>query len=89
MVSCIVDSLATAVAASIDRLGAIAPVDDLVVFGGGSRATPLLERIGTLAALPVRRGPTEATTLGNALAQGLAVGVFDDVVSARGALVGH
>lgn len=89
VVSCIVDSLATAVAASIDRLGAIAPVDDLVVFGGGSRATPLLERIGTLAALPVRRGPTEATTLGNALAQGLAVGVFDDVVSARGALVGH
>lgn len=86
VVDCIVESLATAVAASIDRLRSIDDVDELVVFGGGSQALRLMERIGARAGLPLRSGPIEATTLGNALAQGLAIGMFTDVPEARGAL---
>lgn len=86
VVDCIVESLATAVASSIDRLRAIDAVDELVVFGGGAQAARLMERIGTLSSLPVREGPIEATTLGNALAQGLALGAFTDLAEARGAL---
>ena len=86
VVDCLVESLAAAVAGAVDRLAATAPCDELVVFGGAAQATPILERIGRLIDRPVRTGPAEATTLGNALAQGIALGAFSGVNDARRAL---
>jgi len=37
--------------------------------------------------VPVRVGPAEATTLGNALAQGIALGRYRDIDEARRSLV--
>ena len=86
VVDCVVESLAAAVAGAVDRLAATAPCDELVVFGGAAQATPILERVARLTGRPVRTGPAEATTLGNALAQGIALGTFTDAVDARRAL---
>ena len=86
VIGSIVESLAGGVAEAVDRLGVAGPVGELVVFGGASRATSLMERIGERCGLPVRTGPAEATVLGNALAQGLGLGVFDGVPAARRAL---
>ena len=36
-----------------------------------------------VSGLPVGIGPTEATALGNALVQGIALGVYTDLVDAR------
>jgi rhamnulokinase len=88
VVDVIVESLAVAVAAAVDRLEIGDPVDELVVFGGAVRAQRLLDRLAERCRRPVRTGPTEATTLGNALAQGIALGVFTDVDDARSALAG-
>jgi hypothetical protein len=41
------------------------------------------ELLSDRAGLPVVRGSQEATALGNALAQGLALGFFDDLAQAR------
>jgi rhamnulokinase len=87
VVDCVVESLAAAVAGAVDRLAATAPCDELVVFGGAAQATPILERVAHLSERPVRTGPAEATTLGNALAQGIALGVFAGAADARRALV--
>ena len=86
IVASIVESLATAVAQSVDRLSLDATPQRLVAFGGASQAAPLIERIGARSGLEVRLGPSEATTLGNALSQGITLGVFADVTAARNAL---
>jgi rhamnulokinase len=69
------------------------PVDDLTtrllgvrVFGGGSRSHLLLDALRRRTNLPVSAGPVEATGLGNALAQGVALGVFEDARAARATL---
>lgn len=86
VVACIVESMAAAVAEAVRRVDTDGTIDRIVAFGGASRAEPLMRRIGTHAGLPVRLGPTESTTLGNALAQGIALGVFADPAHARAAL---
>ena len=80
LVRCIVDSLALGTATVLDQLGG---VTDLQIFGGASQWDPLRERIGELAGVPVRRGPIEATALGNALVQGIALGLYEDLQDAR------
>jgi len=75
----IVESQAAGTAAVIGQLGA---VTDVHVFGGAQSALYrrlLAERTG----LPVSAGPVEATALGNALVQGIALGVYDDLADAR------
>jgi rhamnulokinase len=86
IVACIVESLADAVASSLSTLHRIGPVDELVVMGGAAQARVLLDRIADRTGLRVRVGPTEATTMGNALAQGRAMGCFDTTSAARAAL---
>lgn len=83
VIDCIVESLARAVGDSVQQLAGLDPIEDVVVFGGGGQATRLMDRIGAMTDLPIRHGPVEATTLGNALAQGLAIGRFSDVAEAR------
>ncbi|MCD9622408.1 rhamnulokinase [Rhabdothermincola salaria] len=86
IVWCIVESLAEAVAASVSVLDDLDPIDELLVIGGATRAQVLLDQLAERTGLPVRAGPAEATTLGNALAQGRAIGYFDDQAAARAAL---
>jgi rhamnulokinase len=75
----VVESQAAGTAAVLRQLG---DVTDVHVFGGAQSALYrrlLAERTG----LPVCAGPVEATALGNALVQGLALGVYDDLADAR------
>jgi rhamnulokinase len=70
------------VAGTADVLGQLGHVTDVHVFGGAQSALYrrlLAERTG----LPVCAGPVEATALGNALVQGIALGVYDDLADAR------
>jgi rhamnulokinase len=80
----IVESQAAGAAAVIHELGG---VTDVHVFGGAQSALYrrlLAERTG----LPVCAGPVEATALGNALVQGIALGVYDGLADARRHLAG-
>jgi rhamnulokinase len=66
-------------------LGQLGDVTGVYVFGGAQSALYrrlLAERTG----VPVCAGPIEATALGNALVQGIALGVYDSLADARGHL---
>jgi sugar (pentulose or hexulose) kinase len=80
LVRCIIESMAAATAGVISKLG---DVRDVVLLGGGAKDDFLSERIAEHARLPVRRGPVEAAAIGNALVQGIALGVFEDLADAR------
>lgn len=82
----IVESMAVAVATTVNRLDDQDSARSITAFGGGSQASMLMHRISNRAQLPLSLGPIEATTLGNALAQGIALGWFTDVGDARRAL---
>jgi rhamnulokinase len=77
----IVESQAAGTAAVLDRLGARGPV---AVFGGGVRSSLYLCRLADRSGREVIAGPVEATALGNALVQGVALGFYTDGAEARG-----
>ncbi len=80
----IVEAQAAGTARVLEQLGAIT---DVYVFGGAQSdlyRRLLAERTG----LPVCAGPVEATALGNALVQGITLGVYDDLTQARRHLAG-
>ena len=82
IVRCAIESMAAAaatIAVQLDR-------PSIRIFGGGIRAGLFAERLHVHSGLCVSTGPVEATALGNAISQSLALGVFDDVTSARQAL---
>jgi rhamnulokinase len=77
----VVESLAAGTAGVLAELPGPGP-SDIHVFGGAQSALYrrlLAERSG----LPVHAGPAEATALGNALVQGIALGVYRDLADAR------
>lgn len=80
VVRSIVESMAAGVAAVVDELRAlaVAPPRRLAVTGGGARAELLCRALERHCDLPVLVGSTEATALGNAMAQGVALGHFAD-----------
>jgi rhamnulokinase len=79
VVRCIVESLAGGTAEVLRQLGG---VDAVHVFGGGG--SPLYRaRLAARAGVPVVAGPVEATALGNALVQGIALGLYPDLAAAR------
>ena len=80
---CVLDSLAASAAGVLDELGAT----ELCVIGGGAQNALLNRLLGEASGLPVHVGPVEATALGNALVQGVALGVFEDLAAAREALM--
>ena len=86
IVACITESLAVAVADTISRIDDSGTANSITAFGGGSQADLLMSRIADHANLPMNFGPVEATTLGNALAQGIALGTFANVAEARQSL---
>jgi rhamnulokinase len=59
------------------------PTAGIRVFGGAARPGIFTERLVAATGLPVRLGPIEAAALGNALTQGVALGVYDSFDFAR------
>lgn len=88
LVRTIVESLAEAAAAVIADIDHITgrSSSEIHILGGGNQNALLNERIAAASGLPVHLGPTEATSLGNALVQGIALGRFHDLAEARAAL---
>jgi rhamnulokinase len=84
-----VESMAATTVAVVDALPVDherPPVAGIRVFGGGSRSQLYLDALRRRTDLQVSVGPVEATAIGNALAQGLALGLFADVRVARATL---
>jgi rhamnulokinase len=82
VVRCAVESMAQSTAAVVAQLG----LPNVQVFGGGARSALLMRLLGEYVEGAVTVGPVEATALGNAIAQGLALGVFRSVAEGRLAL---
>jgi rhamnulokinase len=81
----VIESIVEGIAGVVEELEAIDGVEprQLAVVGGGSRVPLMHELLSDRTRLPVVRGSQEATALGNALAQGLSIGFFDDLAHAR------
>ncbi len=86
-----VESMAATTAKVIESI----PCDDgdglrgIRVFGGGSRSSLFCDALQRRTPLPVSVGPVEATAIGNALVQGVALGLFADTDAARATLGDH
>ena len=85
IIRCAVESMAQSTASVVAQLG----LPNVQVFGGGSRSELLLGLLAEHVDGAVTVGPVEATALGNAMSQGLALGVFRSVAEARRALTGQ
>lgn len=87
---CVLDSLAIAVSNVVEELRSlVGPPSGVQIVGGGSRNELLNRLIEEATGLPVRVGAVEATALGNALLQGIALGRFAGVDEARAWLSMH
>jgi rhamnulokinase len=86
VVRCILESIASGVAGVVDELSVITGTEmrRVCVVGGSSRVRLLNELIAFHTKLPVVVGSSEATALGNAVAQGLGIGYFAGLDEARG-----
>lgn len=80
VVRSIVESQAAGTERVIDELG---DIGDVAVFGGGAQSQLYLECLARRTGLAVAAGPVEATALGNALVQGIALGAYADLADAR------
>ncbi|MFN2487861.1 MAG: rhamnulokinase family protein [Acidimicrobiia bacterium] len=79
------ESIVAGVATVVDELAAITgrPMERIGLVGGGARAPLLKELLAARTGLPVVVGSPEATALGNAVVQGIALGAFRNVLAAR------
>lgn len=85
---CVVDSLALsyrAVAADIAAVTGVSPAG-LSIVGGGSRHLGLSQLTADATGIPVRCGPVEATALGNAGVQLVALGELGGLADIRAAV---
>ena len=80
---------AATVLAALPRSADGPRVGGVRLFGGGVRAPLLVDALQRHTGLAVSTGPAEATALGNALVQGMALGRYPSLESARGALAGN
>lgn len=85
---CIYESLALKYRQTLERLHTVSgrPVDRLHIIGGGSQNALLNQMTADATGLPVIAGPVEATALGNAIVQFIALGELKDVAEARAIL---
>ena len=85
MLCCVYHSLADCYAETIKELKEISgkKLDALHIIGGGSKDDYLSKLTADRIDVPVYAGPTEATAIGNLLAQMLGTGVFKDLAEAR------
>ena len=85
IVSCVYHSLADEYAKSLNELSArkTTSLDALHIIGGGAKDIYLSELTAKCAGIPVYAGPTEATAIGNTIAQMLRTGLFTTLNDAR------
>ncbi|MCY3945631.1 MAG: rhamnulokinase [Anaerolineaceae bacterium] len=85
---CINESLALKYRYALDRLIAVSEqaVAQLHIIGGGSQNDLLNQMTADATGLPVVAGPVEATALGNAIVQFIALGEIANVAEARSIL---
>jgi len=85
LVRCIYDSLADCFKKRIDRLERITgrKFDTLNILGGGTRDSFFMRLVAKTTGRHVLAGPTEATAIGNILAQMIASGDLKDAAEAR------
>ena len=85
MLCCVYHSLAECYAETIREITEVTGREPEVlhIIGGGSKDGYLNELTAKVLNIPVYTGPTEATAIGNLLAQMLGVGVFSSVAEAR------
>ncbi len=88
VVRCIFSSLALKYRLVLSRLGKLSGknIRRLNVIGGGSRNEALNQMIASSIGLEVVAGPSEATTVGNLMAQFVALGLAPSMSSMRAAL---
>ncbi len=88
IIRCINESLALKYRHALDRLYKVSglPVTQLHIIGGGSQNVLLNQMTADATGLPVVAGPVEATALGNAIVQFIALGEVQDVAEARSIL---
>ncbi len=85
---CVNESLALKYRHSLERLYHVTgmPVEQMHIIGGGSQNVLLNQMTADATGLPVIAGPVEATALGNAIVQFIALGEIRDVAEARSIL---
>ena len=88
MLCCVYHSLADCYAQTIKELNEVGgkKLDALHIIGGGSKDDYLSKLTSDRIDIPVYAGPTEATAIGNLLAQMLGTGVFASIAEAREAV---
>jgi rhamnulokinase len=85
---CVLESLALKYRYVLDLLVEVSdrPVDVLHIVGGGAKNELLNQMTANAIQRPVVAGPAEATALGNALVQWMALGAFESLSEAREAV---
>ena len=88
MLCCVYHSLADCYAETIKELCEVSgrPLDALHIIGGGSKDDYLNRLTADRLSIPVYAGPTEATAIGNLLAQMISTGVYGSISEAREAV---
>ncbi len=86
---CVLDSVAAAAARVVGELAGLqgGPVPSIDLLGGGGRLPVLVRLLEEACGVPVRPGPAEATALGNAMVQGIALGRYTSLADARRAIL--
>jgi rhamnulokinase len=83
LVRSILESIAAGVASVVEELRRTQPVEELAVVGGAAASPFVHELLAEHAGVRVISGAVEATALGNAMLQGVALGRFRDLTEAR------
>ena len=88
MLCCVYHSLAECYASFIGEIAEVTgkKLEAFHIIGGGSKDDYLSELTAKLIDIPVYAGPTEATAIGNLLAQMIGTGVFSSIAEAREAV---
>jgi sugar (pentulose or hexulose) kinase len=85
IVRCVLESLAVKCRSALEKLQRISgqSIDAIHIVGGGVKNTLLNQFIADVTGVPVVTGPVEATVLGNAAMQFIALGELENIAQAR------
>ena len=90
VVRCVLESLALAYREVLEQVMSVADrsVSTIHIVGGGTQNELLNQMTADATGLPVVTGPVEATVIGNALVQLIALGEIEDLAQARQVVAG-